>query len=405
MGKRNYRVAPWVALALSLCACASGGKNMDNVLRKSATAWVGTWNCSLYLTEPANMPTMKLSGATLRQVLRVSIPGKTMRVLISNRLGATALEIRSARIAETVRTQKSAIKGGTSARLTFGGLEGVTIPAGASVYSDPLKYDLKPLSEMAISLYLGSVPQAVTGHPGSRTTSYIKAGDAVEELTLSNASEVDHWYLIGGIDVENDGKLSSIVCLGDSITDGRGTTTNAQNRWTDGLATRLQADPARAKYAVLNEGIGGTLVMFSGVERFDRDVLSQPGARYVIMLYGINDIIYANASAERVIATYKNLIAQARAKGLTSYGGTILPFGKCNDFSAAREKERQAVNQWIRSALPSDGGFDACIDFDEALRDITNPTAMADAYNCGDGLHPGPAGYQKMAEIIDLGLF
>jgi lysophospholipase L1-like esterase len=366
--------------------------------------WVGTWGASPYLTESSNMPPVALSNNTIRQVVRVSIGGSKIRLKFSNQWGNAPLVMQSVHLA--VSTGGSAINSGTDSIVTFNGSQSVTVAAGSTVTSDTLAYNLPALTNMAITTYFGSVPSALTGHPGSRTTSYIKTGNAVSVQQMSSSSTTDHWYVITGIDIgTDDTAYKSAIGFGDSITDGRGTTTNAQNRWTDLFATRLRANTATSKVGVLNQGIGGTLVSSSGLSRFDRDVLGQSGTRYVVILYGINDIVYGGASATTVTNAYKTLISKAHARGLLVYGGTILPFGSSSSYTASLESIRQTVNTWIKSTTAANGGFDRVIDFDTALRDPNNKTKLLSTYDSGDGLHPGPAGYQKMADTINLSYF
>ena len=256
---------------------------------------------------------------------------------------------------------------------------------------------------MAITIYFGNVPSALTGHPGSRTTSYIKNGNVVKDSSFSSSKNTDHWYVISGIDVLTDDSYSSVVCYGDSITDGRGTTTNAQNRWTDYLADRLIENSY--KVGVINQGIGGTSASGSGINRFDRDVIGQTGVRYLIVLYGVNDILFSGSDSNKIIRTYKTYINKAHKNGILAYGGTILPFGGYSRYSDKSERIRQEVNKWIRTTSVSNGGFDGVVDFDAALRNGTNGRIkLAKVYDT-DGLHPGPEGFKKMAEAIDLKLF
>jgi lysophospholipase L1-like esterase len=367
------------------------------------TKWVGTWAASPYLTEPGNMPPVSLSNATLRQVVRVSLGGSQIRLKFSNRCGTAPLVMKAVHLA--VSAGGDEIEPETDMAVTFGGKGSATVTAGGEMISDSLNYSLPSLTNMAITIYFGEAPSKLTGHPGSRTSSYIQGGNVVSSRKLTSPSTTDHWYIISGIDIVSDGSYKAVACLGDSITDGRGTTTNAQNRWTDLFATRLQGNLSTQKVGVLNQGIGGTLVTGSGLERFDRDVLGQSGVRYLIVLYGVNDIIYAGSPSGNVISAYKALIKKAHTNGLLAYGGTIPPFGGFSEYTASRESVRQAVNEWLRTTGADKGGFDASIDFDAALRDPAAPTKLLKAYDSGDGLHPGPAGYQKIAETIDLTLF
>jgi len=247
------------------------------------------------------------------------------------------------------------------------------------------------------------VPSNVTGHPGSRTTSYLQPNSSnVTAANMASAQTTDHWYILSGVDTLADAK--AVAILGDSITDGRGSTTNGNNRWPDALARRLQQS-GNTKVAVLNEGIGGNAITTggigpTGVNRFSRDILGQSGVRWVIIFEGVNDIGGSNASAATVTGAYDTLIAQARAQGLKVYGATITPFGGNTYYSAAHESVRQSVNTYIRS-----GKFDAFIDFDAAVRDASNPPRVQTQYDSGDGLHLNPAGYQKLADTVNLTLF
>ena len=376
---------------------------MPSLVEQGTKTYCGTWASSQYLTESNNMPPAALSCSSLRQTIRTSISGDAIRVSFSNRCGESEVQLKSVHIAQSAGYGK--IVPATDTVVTFNGERSVTIPAYGEVQSDTFAFALPATTDMTITIYFGSVPNKLTGHPGSRTTSFIMLGNMVSKERFSVVSSTDHWYFISAIDVLSSEKKSTVVCFGDSITDGRGTTTNAQNRWTDGLATKLQQNEATKNIGVLNQGIGGTLVSGSGVQRFQRDVLSQCGVKYMIMLYGINDIIYANASSSAIINVYKNLIAQAHKAGIVAYGCTILPFGKCGDYSEKREAVRTEVNAWIRSTSSTDGGFDSYIDFDAVMKDPAAEKNTLAAYNCGDGLHPSPAGYQKMADTIDVSLF
>jgi lysophospholipase L1-like esterase len=260
---------------------------------------------------------------------------------------------------------------------------------------------LAPLSNLAVTVAFGDTAADVTGHPGSRTTSYLQpASGDVSAPDLSSALTTDHWYILSGVDTVADAE--AVVILGDSITDGRGSTTNGNDRWPDLLARRLQSSGAAV--AVLNQGLGGNAVTTgglgpTGLSRFSRDVLGQTGVRWVIIFEGVNDI-GTGVSAAALTGAYDTMIAQARARNLRVYGGTIAPFGSNTYYSPARESARQSVNAYVRS-----GTFDGFIDFDVALRDGSDPPRLQAAYDTGDGLHLTPAGYQKMADVVDLALF
>jgi lysophospholipase L1-like esterase len=244
----------------------------------------------------------------------------------------------------------------------------------------------------------------VTGHPGSRTTSYQQtASSTVNAANMASAMKADHWYILSGVDVMADASAKGVVILGDSITDGRGSTTNGNNRWPDQLAKRLQANAATTKVAVMNQGIGGNSVTGTGLgpnamARYMRDVLGQSGVKYVIVFEGTNDIGGQDASAATITGVFDQFIAMAHAQNLLIYGATITPFGENADYySVPHETVRQAVNAYIRTP----GKFDGFIDFDAAVRNTADPPGIQDAYDM-DGLHLLPAGYQKLADTVDL---
>jgi lysophospholipase L1-like esterase len=401
------------ALAVLLVAVspAQAGRSQN----QDAAHWVGTWAASPQLTEEANLPPPPgFADTTLRQIAHVSIGGSRLRVRFSNAFGRTALTLLSARVARAAGG--SAIRAATDRALTFRGRPSATIPEGALIVSDPLDFDLPPLSDLAVTVYLRGAPTDVTSHPGSRTTSYLQAGNAVSAADLAKAVRVDHWYFLNGIDVLARRSAGAIVILGDSITDGFGSTTNGNDRWPDNLARRLQSAKALAEVAVLNDGIGGNRLLRdslgpNALARFDRDVLAQPGVRWLIVLEGINDIgtrVSAKAkgesaaTADDLIGAYEQIIARAHARDIRVYGATVLPFeGAANYFTPDGEADRRKVNDWIRTS----GGFDGVIDFDAVTRDPERPSRLSPTVDGGDHLHPSPAGYRIMADTIDLALF
>ncbi len=369
--------------------------------------WVGTWGSSPQLTEPRNLPPPPgLTSNTLRQVVQVSIGGEKLRARFSNAFGTNPVTMDSVHLAQWAGG--STIKTDSDQALVFDGKASVTIPAGETVISDPFDFDLAPLSDVAVTVDFGSTSAAVTGHPGSRTTSYLQAGDWVSAPDLPRAAKTEHWYILTGLDVEADPSRAAIVTLGDSITDGRGSGTDKNDRWPDNLARRLQADKNTAGIAVLNEGIGGNCVLRGGLgptalSRFDRDVLSLSAVRWLIVLEGVNDIggSHDASVATNLIAAYGQMIEQAHAHHLRVYGATILPFGRSFYDSPAHEAARETVNRWIRTS----GRFDAVIDFDAVMRDPQSPTHLLPGADSGDHLHPNEAGYKIMADAIDLKLF
>jgi lysophospholipase L1-like esterase len=351
-------------------------------------------------------PAPGLAGNTLRQVVFVTMGGSRLRVRLSNAFGDGPVTMIAVTLA--VSMGGAAIIPGSDRALRFGGAPAVTIPPGQTAVSDALDYTVAPLSRLAITIRFGSVPIGVTGHPGSRTTSHLQAGDGVDSADLTSAATTDHWYYITGIDVEAPASSGAVVTLGDSITDGRGSTTNADNRWPDNLARRLQANRATSQVAVLNQGIGGNAVLSGGlgppaVQRFQRDVLNQPGVRWLILLEGINDIGASSgqAVAQDLITAFGQFIDLAHSRGIRVYAVPILPFGGSAYDSPDHQTARQTVNAWIRTG----GRFDAVIDLDAVVSDPASPANLLPAYDSGDHLHLNVAGYQAMAEAIGLKLF
>lgn len=377
----------------------------------SATKWVGTWSTAPQLVEPRNMPPEPgLSHNTLRQIVRVSLGGDTLRMKFSNEFSSKPVTLKAVHIA--VSNGNGTIESGTDQALEFDGKPEVIIQQGKAITSDPFRFRLKPRSDVAITIYFGDTSPDVTGHPGSRTTSYLVSGNEISAVNLPDAKQTDHWYIINGIDVLAHNSAAAVAVLGNSITDGRGSGTNKQNRWPDELARRLQENPDTREVAVLNEGIGGNCVLRaclgpSALSRFNRDVLEQNGVRWLIILEGINDIGQANGAAgsakvaKDLIAAYEQMIDSAHIKGIRVYGATMTPFGGSFYDTPDHEKARDTVNQWIRSS----GRFDAVIDLDATLRDPSNPLHLLPSADSGDHLHPSEAGHRMMAEAVDLSLF
>jgi lysophospholipase L1-like esterase len=394
------RLRPAGVLALTLVALAAAGTLGDE------GHWVGTWASSPQLTEPANMPPAPgLADATLRQVVRVSLGGSRLRVRFSNAFGAKPLTILSAHVATPAGGPK--IRAESRKPLAFGGRSSVAISRGAPVVTDPVDFDLAPLSDLAVTVRIKDSTDAVTGHPGARCTSYLQAGDAVAEADLPRAARTPHWYYLCGVDVDApDAAAAAVAVLGDSITDGRGSPTDGNGRWTDHLARRLHEGKETALVGVLNQGLGGNRLLNDGLgpnalARLDRDVLAQPGVRWLIVLEGINDLGTRSATARDLIAAYDQIIRRAHSREIKVYGATILPCEGSSYFNPDLESARQEVNAWIRRS----GRFDAVIDFDTATRDPQKPLRLSAAADGGDHLHPGPEGYKIMGGVVELELF
>jgi lysophospholipase L1-like esterase len=397
-----------LCLTLAFISCS----NAKPTGKSSKTGqWIGTWGASQQLVEPRNMPPEPgLSGNTLRQVVHVSLGGNTLRLRLSNKFGTTPLTLDAVHVAATA--DSSAIVPGTDKALTFNGRQEVTIQPGAEVMSDPFPFALKPLSSVTITIHYGHISPNVTGHPGSRATSYLVTGNHVSATNITGAKEMDHWYSIEEIEVMAPETAATVVALGNSITDGHASGTNKNGRWTDDLARRLQSNPATKEISVLNEGIGGNCILHgclgpTALSRFDRDVINQPKVKWLIILEGINDIGGAHGVkaseivADRLIDSYKWMIKVAHAHGIKVYGATMTPFAGSFYDRPGHIAAWKKVNNWIRTS----GQFDAVIDFDAAMRDPAHPLHLLPKGDSGDHLHPNPLGYRMMAKAINLSLF
>ena len=415
--KRALKFLAMFGLAAIVC-CGLAQPAISQAAAPSA--WVASWGTSQQIPEPQNaLPADDLRDATVRQIFHLSVGGSALRVHLSNAFGTEALHFTSVHVARPLSPSDPEIDPKTDRALTFAGSADVTVPPGAEFVSDPLESPIAPLSDLAVSFHLDSPPARETGHPGSRATSYYAHGDLVSAANLPKPTHIDHWYQISAIDVQAAPGASTVVALGDSITDGHGATTNGNDRWTDVLAQRLQAAKELNNIGVSNQGIGGNHLLTDGLgpnalARLDRDVLAPAGVRWVIVFEGVNDLGGLARTAEvspeehaafvhRVLAAYQQIVARAHAHGLRVYGATITPYTGSDYYHPGplSEGDRQTVNQWIRAG----GHFDAVIDFDAVLRDPEHPDHLLPAYDCGDHLHPSPAGYKVMGSAIPLGLF
>jgi lysophospholipase L1-like esterase len=374
--------------------------------------WVGTWATSPVAAQNTNGQ-FSTADTTYREIVHVSLGGSVVRIVLSNEFGLAPLTIGEAHIA--LSTGNSDIGLSSANALTFSGRTSVTIPPGAMVVSDPADLKLPPFADLAVSFFVPAqaIPQ-VSVHNFADQTSYTAPGNVVSAKTLDAPKEIASWPFLKGVDVKADGNSASIVTFGDSITDGAHSTPNTNSRWPDVLARRLQADKKTANLAVLNQGIGGNRVLHdttgpSALARFDRDVIAQPGVKYLVIMESINDIGHATdplkpydvITAADLIFGFGQLAERAHTHGIKVIGATLTPFVGAKYQSPEGEAIRQAVNQWIRTTPQLDG----VIDFDKVTTDPTHPGMFLPLDDSGDHLHPGDAGYKAMGESIDLKLF
>ncbi len=423
-GRRNSAPASFMRRGL-LLAAASVVVSTTFLASSPATAddskqdrWIGTWTASPQTGEPPFVLPVpaQFDNQTVRQIIRTSIGGSTIRIRLSNEYGSAPLKIGAASVAR--QSSGAGIVAGTLRPLTFSGQSSITIPAGAPVLSDPVDLNVPALGNLSVSIFLPNATPTKTYHDLGLSTTYISgAGNFTAADVMPSSATALSWYFLSGATVVGSKKNTAVVTIGDSITDGYASTPDTNRRWPNVLAARLQARNEFKHVAVLNHGISGNRTLFdligpNALARFDRDVLNAPGARFVILLEGINNIgipgIFGKpaevVTADEIIAGHKQLIARAHERGLKIYGGTLTPFEGTTFpgyFTPAGEVKRLAVNNWIRSS----GAFDAVIDFDKIIRDPANPARMLPAFDSGDHLHPNDTGYAAMANGIDLSLF
>ena len=362
-----------------------------------------TWATSLFQLRffPMFGPSIDLREKTLRQIIHVSSSAQIMRLKLSNKYGKTDLEIKAINIADSKIQGTGEIIENTITPIRFKGEEGVIIPPGEEIYSDLFTFSLKTLSEVAISIYFGSVPEEITGHDTAMTYSFVEEGNSINNINISSENKVARYFFISLLEIVSPVKKSCVVCFGDSITDGMGSKYDKHNRYPDFLAMKLKLNKDTSYLSVINEGISGNLVTTQGLERYSHDVLQIKGVKYILILYGVNDLNFLDSTYSDIISTYQTLITSAHEKNILIYGCTILPYGKTAIWTEAREKTRIAINNWIRNTKSENGGFDAVFDFDKYLKDPDDETKMKDIYNSGDGIHPNPEGYERMVQAID----
>jgi lysophospholipase L1-like esterase len=377
--------------------------------------WVGAWATGLVTVDKS-----AFKNQTLRLIVRSTLAGKRLRIRLSNFYGNQKLTIGAAHIALRDGASERIVPG-SDRKLTFGGEAAAVIGPGALILSDPVELGVEALTDLAVSLYIpGEVPEAfpITGHGNCHQTNYLSVeGDHTAAATLPVKEKSENWYFLSAIEMLAAANTGGVVCFGDSLTEGNLSSLDSNSRWPDQLARRLVERGGRA-FGVLNQGIGGNRILHdlrgdSGLRRFDRDVLAQPGATHAIVYIGTNDLRNQRGNpaeivtAEQMIAGLKQLGLRAKAGGLTVYGATIIPYENETYHPGAwtpqGEAKRQAINEWMRAEGTE--YFDALIDFDEAVRDPAHPSSMGAEYDCGDHLHPSDNGYRHMGDAIDLRLF
>jgi lysophospholipase L1-like esterase len=379
---------------------------------RDTTYWVGTWTAA-----PAPAEGAAFSNHTLRMIPRVSVGGSRLRVRISNACGTRPLAIGAVYVG--LRSTGPAVVPGSNRQLSFGGESSATIAAGALVVSDPVELTFAPLSDLAVSVHLpGDLPTSfgITGRYARQTNYISPPGDFAVEEVMPVGRLTDDWYFVCGVDVVAPRETGAIVAVGDSLTDANISTHDGHHSWPSQLARRLMARQSGRSMAVMNQGLGGNRILHdirgdSGLRRFDRDVLAQPGVTHTIIMLGTNDLrnrpgkLEEEVNAPQMIAGLRQFAVRGQARGIRVIGGTLTPFENETFLPGAwnprREAVREAVNEWLRKT----DTFDAIVDFDLALRDPNHPSRMLPIYDCGDHLHPSDLGYRAMGDAIDLSLF
>ncbi|HEY1758309.1 MAG TPA: SGNH/GDSL hydrolase family protein [Bryobacteraceae bacterium] len=420
--------------ATAAFACMLGhALSGQNVLPKSTLPqehWVATWAASPQARAggppraaqpgatanpagPNPAQASSFNNQTVRMIVRTSIGGSRVRVELSNAYGTAPLVIGAAHVA--LRVSGGATNPSSDRALTFGGKPSFSIPPGALAVSDPVNLAVPKLGDLAITVYFPKDTGPFTMHSTGLHTTYILSGDTTGIAVLGDVPTTRSWYFLSGVDVAAPADTGLIVAFGDSITDGATSTVDADRSWPSILAQRLLANPATANLAIVNQGISGNRVLREGtatnaLARFDRDVLSQPGAKWVMLMEGINDIGHGSGegiapenavTADDLIQGMKQLVERAHMGGMKAIGCTLTPFAGAAYYSDKGEEIRTAYNQWIRKG----GVFDAVVDFDKAVQDPANPKQIRADYNIMDHLHPNDAGYKAMANAVDLSIF
>jgi lysophospholipase L1-like esterase len=421
------RVLVFSFVYLFVCAAAfvsADGKNSEqNWVATWATANIDISNPDMAALNAVNHSFTNFSNQTIRNIVHTTIGGRALRIRLSNAFGAQPITFDAVFIG--TQKQGAAIVAGSNHAVTFGGANSITIPEGSEALSDEVPLATTPQQNLAISLYTTKSTGFATIHGSAFQTNHLSdpGNHAAEETAQSFTKTTGSWFFLAAVDVlAPNSAPGAIVALGDSITDGSSSTNNSYDRWTDVLARRLNPNPSKPSFGVLNAGIGGNRVLSSSpcfgqnaLARLDRDVFARSAVRSIILFEGTNDIGQPDTHAEKkfvsclarthitandLIAGYKQIIAQAHARHLKIFGATILPFQGFNAWTEQGESTRLSVNRWIKESQ----AFDGVIDFAAALADPANPARLASQFDSGDHLHPSPAGHHAMAQSINLTL-
>ena len=403
---RASGVLAWALLATLAAAAAAA----------PTEHWVSAWGSAQMVPEGANaMPDAQWRDASLRQVVRLSLPARTLRVRLSNVFGTAPLVVDAAAVGRVRQLGTPDLQPGSVRALRFNGEAGAMIPAGAEILSDPVELDVAAGGDLAISLHFLAEPARQTGHPGSRSKSFVVSGQQVMGEAWKDAQSVERWYQIADVEVRAPQAVGAIAAIGDSITDGYGVQADTNTRWTDFLFQRLQREHVPAT-GIVNTGIGGGRLLRDGLgpnamARFERDVLTRAGVTHALVQIGVNDLGIPHRNGEddapyraRLKTDFKlalvNLAERAHAQGICLIMATLTPNSASDyyHFNADNESDRRELNAWIRSSA----AFDAVADFDAATRDAAHPERYAALAESADGLHPGPGGRQALAEAVPL---
>ena len=403
-----------VRTLLALCAAGAGWAQAGG--SDAPSPWVATWGAPPMAAGSALTPSRSLENVTVRHVVHVSAGGRRVRIRLSNAFGARPLRVSAAHVA--LQADGASIVPGSDRTLRFAGKASITIPTASVAVSDALDFFVPTRGDLTVSFYVAGDTGPVTFHESSEQTAYIsEPGDFSGAAEFPTAETTVARFFLSVVEVQPFDRVPVVVVLGDSITEGFASTIDANRRWPDALSARLNVRNGVTRAGVVNQGIGCSRLLWdfcgpNGSGRFDRDVLAVSGVTNVIVALGLNDIGLPTVvglpeqivSADEIITGLKQLAERAHARGLAAIGATLTPIGSSiypGYFTPENEAKRQAVNQWIRS----NHVFDGFIDFDRALRDPAVPIQLRPAYNSGDGAHPNDAGYQAMANAIDLSLF